>query len=71
MRVFIMANTVNYNGATYNWDIVSSYFDFVVSDTIDWDGNESNEETLAKYIAADPEFADLFEYDFVPLDIAA
>ena len=59
-----MANTVNYNGATYNWDIVSSYFDFVVSDTIDWDGDETNEETLAKYIAADPEFADLFEYDF-------
>ena len=67
-----MANTVNYNGATYSWDIVSSYFDFFVLDTIDyWDGNESNEETLAKYIAADPEFAVLFECDFVPLDTTA
>lgn len=66
-----MANTVNYNGETYSWEIVSSYFDFAVSDTIDWSGDESNEETLEKYIAADPEFADLFEYDFVPLDAVA
>ena len=41
--------TVNYNGKTYDWETVSSYFDFEISDT-------------------SPEFADLFGYDFFPID---
>lgn len=60
--------TVNYNGKTYDWETVSSYFDFEISDMIDWDGDETNEETLEKYIAASPEFADLFGYDLFPID---
>ena len=60
-----MKNTVNYNGKTYNWETVSSYFDLEISESID---AATNEEFLETYIERDAEFADLFAYDFTPID---
>lgn len=58
--------TIIFEGNKYYYDIVSSYFDREICETIDFDSDEP-QRIFDQYIEADPTFAELFEYDFTPV----
>lgn len=58
---------IMFKGRSYDADVIASYYDTdVIAEmncyTLD------PQEFFDEYIKADPEFVDLFEYDFTPID---
>lgn len=58
--------TIIFEGNTYDFETVSSYFDNYICETINFDSDEP-QEVFEQYIAVDTEFTALFEYDFTPI----
>ena len=59
--------TINYNGRLYNAEIVSGYYDSDIIAEMNCYTDDA-QEFFDAYIKADPEFTNLFEYDFYPVD---
>lgn len=60
-------STIMHNGRTYDAETVSGYYDSDVIAEMNCYTDDA-QEFFDAYIEADPGFADLFKYDFTPID---
>lgn len=59
--------TITFRGHIYYYDIIESYFDNEICESITFESNDP-QKTFEQYIEADPSFIDLFKYDFYAID---
>lgn len=61
-----MMTTIYYGGKLYNAETVAGYYDADIVNSLSCYTDDA-QEFFDEYIKADPDFTDLFKYDFTPI----